>query len=223
MWNTATGRTISRRSTNWTFGTGGRRKVASLKKAVSEMAVASDARRLALITAPEDKVLSFEGNSEVENLGRRLRHADYLGRRTVAREGASPYGRLNSLVWSKDGRTLAFVIAFDGYPSEVIIARWDGNDPTIFKLDRPTGVSLHASVDSPLSMRWRGDTSDLCFLGDEKGRVRIYCAADVPREGSAVPVPDTRGCRRRLLRASTPRETTRLPSWVTQGICPTSF
>jgi dipeptidyl aminopeptidase/acylaminoacyl peptidase len=154
-------------------------KVASLKKAVSEMAVAADGRRLALITAPEDKVLSFEGNSAVEVLDVATGTPKALPDELWRAKAPSPFGRLNSLVWSRDGRSLAFVIAFDGYPSEIIIARWYDNDLTLFRLERPAGVSLHASVDSTLSMEWRGDSADLCFLGEEKGRVRIYCANDV--------------------------------------------
>jgi dipeptidyl aminopeptidase/acylaminoacyl peptidase len=159
-------------------------KVASLNKAVSEMAVAPDGRRLALVTAPEDKVLSFEGNSAVEILDVASGTTKILPDELWRAKAPSPYGRLNSPVWSKNGSSLAFVIAFDGYPSEIIIARWDGSDPAIFKLERPPGVSLHASVDSQLSMRWRGDRPDLCFLGEERGRVRIYCARGV-QAGSA--------------------------------------
>jgi dipeptidyl aminopeptidase/acylaminoacyl peptidase len=159
-------------------------QVATLKGAVSEIAVARDGSRLALITAPEDKVLSFEGKSAVEILdvatGMRKALPDELWRK----KAPSPYGRLNSLVWSSDGWALAFAIAFDGYPSEVIVADWDGNDPEIFKLERPPGVSLHAGVESPASMTWRGDTADLCFLGEERGRIRIYSATDV-RPGKA--------------------------------------
>jgi len=154
-------------------------KVTTLKKAVSEMAVAPDGQRLALITAPENKVLSWEGNSSVEILDIATGTTKILPDEQWRAKAPSPYGRLNSLVWSKDGRSLAFVIAFDGYPSEVIVARWGDNDPTIFKLDRPDGVSLHASVDSTLSMQWRGEAADLCFLGEQRGRVRIYCATDV--------------------------------------------
>jgi Tol biopolymer transport system component len=102
-------------------------KVAGVKKAVSEMAVAADGRRLALITAPEDKVLSFEGSSAVEILEVATRSSQALPDALWRAQAPSPYGRLNSLAWSKNGRSLAFVIAFDGYPSEIIIARWNGN------------------------------------------------------------------------------------------------
>lgn len=156
-------------------------KVATLKKAVAELAVAADGKRLALITAPEDKVLSFEGKSAVEILDVATGASHTLPDELWRAKAASPFGRLNSLAWSADGRSLAFVIGFDGYPSEIIVARRDGDSDatTTFKLDRPAGVTLHAGVDSQLPMQWRGDKADLCFLGEEKGRVRIYCAQDV--------------------------------------------
>jgi dipeptidyl aminopeptidase/acylaminoacyl peptidase len=155
--------------------------IVTIKKAVAEMALAPDGNRLALVTAPEDKVLSFEGKSAVEvfDLASSTLTAlpDDLWRKGAAAH--SPYGRLNSLAWSKDSRSLAFVIAYDGYPSELIISRWDQNSkPTLFKLDRPKGVSLHVGVDSQLSMQWQ-DVDKLSYLGEEKGRVRIYCAIQV--------------------------------------------
>jgi dipeptidyl aminopeptidase/acylaminoacyl peptidase len=152
-------------------------KVATLNKAVSELAVTPDGQRLALITAPEDKVLSFEGRSAVEILDVASGTLKALPDDLWRARAPSPYGRLTSLAWSRDGRSLAFDIAFDGYPSEILIARWESHDPSMFKLERPAGVSLHGGVDVPPPMQWRGDSGDLCFLGDEKGRVRIYCAS----------------------------------------------
>lgn len=55
-----------------------------------------------------------------------------------------------------------------------MIARFDNERPTIFGLRRPDGVSLHADVGTPLQMHWRKESSELCFLGDEKGRRRVY-------------------------------------------------
>src|SRR5207253_6311359 len=81
--------------------------------------------------------------------------------------------------WSRDSRALAFVIAFDGYPSEVILARWPGSDPVTVKLPRPDGESLHASVGGPMALKWRKGASGLCFLGDQKARVRLYCAGEL--------------------------------------------
>jgi len=150
-----------------------------LTKATSELAVSPDGKRLALITAPEDKVVSFEGKSNVDILDIATGTVKTLPDELWRQKAPSPYGRLNSLAWSQDGRALAFVIAFDGYPSEIILARWQAADPVLSQLERPPGVSLQASVDSPLQMRWLSDSSSLCFLGAEKARIRLYCAQQI--------------------------------------------
>jgi len=153
-------------------------KVAELKRAVAELAVSSRGRRLALVTAPEDKVVSYEGHSDIQIVETASGAVQTLPDELWRAQAPSKYGRLNSLAWAADGKSLAFVIAFDGYPSEIIVAQWNGDQPAIARLARPEGVSLHAGVDGPLQMKWRG-SSDLCFLGEDKARVRIYCAAGV--------------------------------------------
>ena len=42
-------------------------KVAEVKRAVAEMAVAPDGRRVALVTAPANKVASFEGHPRLRS------------------------------------------------------------------------------------------------------------------------------------------------------------
>jgi dipeptidyl aminopeptidase/acylaminoacyl peptidase len=158
------------------------KKLAELKRATAELAVAPDGRHLALVTAPEDTVVSFEGRSAVEVVDTATGAAKTLPDESWRKKAHSPYGRLNSLAWSRDSRALAFVLAFDGYPSEVLMSRWKGDKPVVAMLARPKGVSLHASVDSHLPMSWRKGSSELCFLGDEKARVRLYCASGLDGE-----------------------------------------
>lgn len=148
-------------------------RLATLPKAVSDFAASDDGRRLAAVSAPEDKVSSFEGHSQVDVLNLASGQWTTLPDELWRAKAPSPWGRLSSLRWSPDGAALAFVIGFDGYPSELLLARWEGERPSIARLARPSGVSLHAGVDSSLAMTWRGD--ELCFLGEERGRVRIYC------------------------------------------------
>jgi dipeptidyl aminopeptidase/acylaminoacyl peptidase len=167
-------------------------KVAELRAAHSELAVAPDGRRLALVTAPEPTVVSFEGKSAVEVVDTATGAVKALPDELWRKKAPSPYGRLNSLAWAKDSSALAFVIAFDGYPSEVLVARWKDKKAVLAKLSRPKGVSLNASVDSSLAIVWRKGSSELCFLGDEKARVRLYCASgldegDTPNYASLTP------------------------------------
>src|SRR5262249_26981379 len=85
-------------------------------------------------------------------------------------EAPSPYGWLEKLAWSADGGALAFTVIFDAYPAEILVAEWTDNRPAVRKIQRPAGLSLHG-YGSPL--RWSGPSQELCFLGEEKARVRL--------------------------------------------------
>jgi dipeptidyl aminopeptidase/acylaminoacyl peptidase len=151
-------------------------QVATIRCAVSELAVSPDGRYLALITAPEEAVISFEGKSRIDLIRLNTQQTTTLPDKLWRAEAPSPYGRLESLTWSDDSQALSFVIAFDGFPSEIIIARFSNEQPSLARLKRPTDISLLANVDMPLMMHWRRGSSELCFLGEQGGRIRIYSA-----------------------------------------------
>src|SRR5262249_52392377 len=88
----------------------------------------------------------------------------------------SPFGWLENLAWARTSDGLAFNVIFDAYPSEVVVAQWISGTPSVHLMKRPAGVSLHG-YGSPLA--WRGAGFDLCFLGDVRGRVRLFCAKHV--------------------------------------------
>jgi dipeptidyl aminopeptidase/acylaminoacyl peptidase len=149
-------------------------------RVVRELAVAPDGRRIAMITTPDDKVVSFEGQSRIDVFDTRTGEITTLPDRLYRAEAPSPYGWLEKLAWSADGNALAFTVIFDGYPAEVMVADWQDAAPTVSRLRRPEGVSLRG-YGSPL--QWLGTGRDLAFLGEEKARVRLYRVADV-RGGS---------------------------------------
>ena len=130
-------------------------KVAGMKKAVFEIALEPNGRRLALITAPEKNTLNLEGKSGVEILDLSNGELRPLSDELWRAKAPSKYGRLNSIEWSKDGRALAFAISFDGYPNEIIAARLDEIEPRIHKLERPAGVSIYADTDTQMTIHWR--------------------------------------------------------------------
>ncbi|MBV8274272.1 MAG: S9 family peptidase [Verrucomicrobia bacterium] len=152
---------------------------ASLNRAVSELSLAPDESHLAVVTAPEDAVESFEGSSRVEVMTLPDGKLEALDDKLWRADAPSKYGRLESLTWSSDGRALSFIIAFDGYPSEIMVARFTAEIPTLFAVKRPPGVSLHADVGTSLQMHWRKESSELCFIGEEKGRNRVYSATQI--------------------------------------------
>jgi dipeptidyl aminopeptidase/acylaminoacyl peptidase len=131
--------------------------------------------RIAMITTPDDKVVSFEGQSRVDVYDAKKKKTTTLPDRVFRAEAPSPYAWLENLAWSQDGSALAWNAVFDAYPAEVIVARWDADGPTVFKMPRPAGVSLRG-YGSPLA--WRADGA-LGFLAEEKARVRLCCARDL--------------------------------------------
>jgi dipeptidyl aminopeptidase/acylaminoacyl peptidase len=150
-------------------------KVVDEKRFIHEMALAPDGRRLAMITAPDDKVVSFEGRSRVDIHDFKTGKTTALPDRLWRADAPSPYGWLEKLAWSPQGTALAFNVIFDGFPAEIILADWDGEQVTTSRLRRPPGLSVKG-YGSPL--QWRG-SAELCFLGEEKARVRLYSVGDV--------------------------------------------
>jgi dipeptidyl aminopeptidase/acylaminoacyl peptidase len=151
-------------------------KVIDANRVIREMAIAPKGGRIAMITTPDDKVVSFEGKSRVDVFDPKTKKITPLPDKLWRADAPSPYGWLEKLAWSADGRMLAFNVIFDGYPAEVIVAEWVDGKPVTFKLKRPEGVSLRG-YGSPL--QWRGSGPDLCFLAEQKARVRLCCAAGV--------------------------------------------
>jgi dipeptidyl aminopeptidase/acylaminoacyl peptidase len=144
-------------------------KLLDERRVVRDFRVAPDGKRLAMITTPDATVVSFEGQSRVDVYDFATRKVTPLPDRLWRSEAPSPYGWLENLAWSADGKRLAFNVIFDAYPAEVIVADWSGPTATTQRLQRPVGVHVRG-YGSPLG--WRGD-ADLCFLGEEKARVRL--------------------------------------------------
>jgi dipeptidyl aminopeptidase/acylaminoacyl peptidase len=151
-------------------------KIVDDKRYIHEMAVSPDGRRLAMITAPDDKVVSFEGKSRVDIYDFAKKKITPLPDKVFRADAPSPYAWLDKLAWSEDGKAVAFNAVFDGYPAQIVVAKWKDNNPEVFNLPRPSGIAVKG-YGSPL--QWRGEKHDLCFLGEEKGRVRLYCAKGV--------------------------------------------
>jgi dipeptidyl aminopeptidase/acylaminoacyl peptidase len=159
--------------------------LATFTGAVDAFAISPDEKRIAMVTAPDGAVVSMEGGSELTILdiatGATFDLPDDLWRSAAP----SPYGRLAAPQWSRDGGALAFAIGFDAYPSEVFVAEWkESTTPIINKVLRPGTVSLHGGVDGGITLHWKGDSRDLCFLADDRGRVKIYCARNATESGS---------------------------------------
>jgi acylaminoacyl-peptidase len=138
--------------------------------------------QIALITAPDDTVVTFEGRSQVDVHNLKTGKTRKIPDRVYRAAAPSPYGWLENLAWERNGRALAFNVIFDAYPAEVIVQASEESEPV--RLKRPEGVHIRG-YGSPLGSR---HSSELCFLGEEKGRVRLY-TADLSGGKAAILTP----------------------------------
>lgn len=154
-------------------------KLIDEKRVIRSFSVAPDGRRIAMITTPNELLITNEGQSRLDVYDARSKTVTPLPDRMWRDEAPSPYGWLGAPDWSHDGNSLAFIVDFDGYPAEVLVANLSVSDTgeetvSIQKLRRLNEVSVTGS-----HVQWRGDSHDLCFVAEDHARVRVYCVADV--------------------------------------------
>ena len=145
-------------------------KVIAEGRNVRAFKVAPDGKSVAMITTPDETVVTFEGRSRVEVFDLAEKKSTSLPDKCFRADAPSPYGWLETLAWSPDGRNLAFNVIFDGYPAEVVVGRRADKGWTSTLLKRPEGVHVRG-YGSPLAWIRNGH---LCFLGEAKARVRLY-------------------------------------------------
>lgn len=153
-------------------------KVVDQKRVIHGFAVSPDESRIAMITTPDDKPITNEGWSRVDVYDVAQKGVTVLTGDDWRKDHPTPYGWVESPAWSADGQALAFAIGYDGYPSELFVAEWSGDKAAVRKLDRPDEVD----VGDGSKLRWRGDTRDLCFLGESRARKQVCAICDI-RDG----------------------------------------
>ena len=154
-------------------------KLIDEKRVIRSFAVAPDGKRIAMITTPNELLITNEGRSRVDVYDVRAKTVTTLPDKMWRDDAPSPYGWINAPAWSHDGNSLAFIVDFDGYPAEVFVAEWPastakGESAVIQKVDRPDEVSVAGS-----HVQWRGTSHDVCFVAEDRARARVYCIADV--------------------------------------------
>ncbi|UCE60800.1 MAG: S9 family peptidase [Phycisphaerales bacterium] len=149
-------------------------KVLYDKRVIGEMDVSPDQGRIAMITKPDETLLTNEGWSRVDVYDVATKETTVLTPDGWRDDHPSPYGWVNGLDWSADGNVLAFGVGYDGYPSEVYVMEWPDGKASLRKLERPSRVSLNEGT-----LHWRGSSRDLCLSGDERARTRVYCFESV--------------------------------------------
>jgi dipeptidyl aminopeptidase/acylaminoacyl peptidase len=151
-------------------------KIIDAGRNIREFTVAPDGKRIAMITTPDDKVVSFEGQSRVDVWDAATGKITTVPENVYRKQMPSPYAWLEGLAWSGQGDAIAFGVTFDGYPAEICIGYFakDGGVKAA-KMPRPPGVHVRG-YGSPL--QWAPQNHELYFLAEEKGRVRV-CVANL--------------------------------------------
>jgi dipeptidyl aminopeptidase/acylaminoacyl peptidase len=170
-------------------------KLLAPDRVIRDFAVAPDGARIALLTTPDQRLLTNEGWSRLDILDVATKELTSPPDAPWRKQAPSPYGWLEGLAWSADGQALAFGVGFDGYPSEVFIADWAADavraavasgmaeserGPALRKLVRPEEAFAAGGL------HWLGAGRDLCFVGDRRARQRVYCVADVRGGGQGA-------------------------------------
>jgi dipeptidyl aminopeptidase/acylaminoacyl peptidase len=151
-------------------------KVVSQERVVTEFKVSADQRRVAMITTPDGRLITKEGQSRVDIYDAQTKEITTLPDRLWRAEAPSPYGWLENLAWAPDSAALAFTVDFDGYPGELFCTEPRGDEWHVWRLKRE-GEIHHAG-----QLEFRPGTRDLCFLAQDHARQRVYCVRDL-RDG----------------------------------------
>ena len=137
------------------------------KKVITDISISPKGNYCAIITKPDGTLLSGEGWSNVEILDLNSGTLKMVTESGWRKEHPAPYGWLENLAWPVDEKSVAFTVAFDGYPAEIYIYN-NEKDPYLYKVNRPDNIHIGNNL------YWRGNTNELCFLAEEKARRRVY-------------------------------------------------
>ncbi len=160
-------------------------KIIDEKRVINEFAVSADERYIAMQTTPTGELITNEGWSTIDIYDAASEEVASLPDKQWRDDAPSPYGWLEGLVWSGDGRSLAFHCGFDGYPGEIWVAHFDEKGHRVTqRITRVDEVFADGHVE------WVPGTHDLCFGADDHARSRIYRVTDVRdgRQGRTVTV-----------------------------------
>jgi predicted esterase len=142
-------------------------------RAILGFDVANDDARIAIVTAPGGGRTSGEPSSRIEI------HDVATGRMDVLSaprqpQNARPRSSLNlEPLWSPSGHALAWLVAGDRSPTQLMVAEWIDGEAQVRRLERPRDVEVSGSLN------WFPASDELCFLGELRARRRVIGIADV--------------------------------------------
>lgn len=147
----------------------------TLPRTIKTFSISEDGARVAMITTPDRQLISHEGWSSVEVATIETGSVSLVTPQGWRKQHPSPFGWLQGVSWSHDGQALAFSISFDGYPTELYVAFWQGDGWRLQMIRRDDAVDVADGA----RLIWRGTTRDLCFLGSQKARKRVCAVPNI--------------------------------------------
>lgn len=137
---------------------------------IGQFDVTPDGARLAAVLTPDSELVWNEGWSTVKLFEVATGALTALPDAAWRAEAPSPYGWIEALAWSTDGRVLAVGVDFDGYPGETYVAELAGGEARLWKVPRPAGLQAMGG-----ELQWVPGERELCQRMADHGRVRVLC------------------------------------------------
>ncbi len=153
-------------------------KVYGEPRHIASFDVSNDEKSIALVTVKTDEQIHDEGQSRVDLLNVETGSIATLNDDLWRKHARSPYGWLNAVSWSGDGKKVAFMCTWDGYPSELYVAHL-GSDTVITKLNRPGEFEVAEGA-----LKWQGNS--LVFTGEDHARNRLLKIENITRTGQGA-------------------------------------
>ena len=157
-------------------------KVIEDRRYVYEMALTPDGGKLAMITAPDDRVVNFEGKSRVDVWDAATGKIATIPDQCYRKDAASPYAWIEHVAIAPDGKTVAFNAIWDGHPCEIVLGHFKDGGWTSQLMRRPKTMSVRG-YGSALAFV---SNKELAFLVERQARVWLARYQDVHSDGSEI-------------------------------------
>jgi dipeptidyl aminopeptidase/acylaminoacyl peptidase len=149
-------------------------------KVIRFFAPSPNGETIAIITTPDNRLITNEGWSEIATYDVSSKETTLLDDTLWRADAPSPYGWVEYPEWSTDGKRLAFSVDFDGYPREMFVASWSKESIEIQKVMRHDNVTLGTS---PI---WDPNTHDLLYIAEHKTQRPLLRVSNVGEGGQGA-------------------------------------
>ncbi len=160
-------------------------KLVDEQRVIKSFDVSSDESRISMVTTPDGTLLKNEGWSRVDMWDAGTKSVSIVTKDGWRKGHPSPYGWVEGASFAVDGKAISFTVSFDGFPTMLYAGDLTGGEFVMHEATRPAGVEVTGGT-----IKWRGDKREVCFIGEDHARARVYCIADPTSGGTAMTAGD---------------------------------